>query len=129
MDEMPFNHTALVTILVAMTTFHVAFRWRKCLMPIPQMERPRPGEAETGVPGYSVTARTKGLLTCRTKKSPSFFLPGFLIASPCNASFQDSDGIMGARPHRIDDSLTSILPNPPWKGEDSEAHEKGEGCS
>lgn len=60
---------------------------------------------------------TKGLVTCRTKESPGFFLPGFLMARPCNASFRDSNGITGARPHTIDDILTGILPNAPWKGE------------
>lgn len=59
-------------------------------------------------PGYSVTAGTKGLVTCGTKESPGFFLLSFFTARPCNASFQDSNGVTGAQPHTVDDVLTSI---------------------
>lgn len=50
LDERLFIPIAFATIVIAMIIFHVVFAWGKCLIPILQMEKPRPREAEKRLP-------------------------------------------------------------------------------
>lgn len=64
-------------------------------------------------PSHSVTVGTAGLLTCSTQESPGSFLLGSFISGPCNASFQDSEGLAGAQPHTVCNTPRASCPTLP----------------